>query len=153
MAKLNPRRRRQRQRYLDHGPLSRPMQIFSSEGDYAGDMALVIRCLQMKGYHIPQEAFELAVQVPMKLAKDEEQDPKISLRAANLIRMVIKDAEEIKLMRAEAEALKADQTEQVVRIVTDKNFFDNDAHEKAKINDAENVSEGPAASDEGQSAS
>lgn len=130
-SKPNPRRRRARQKYLAHGPKNRPMQIFSNEAEHGDDISLVIRCLQMAGYKIPQRAYELAVEVPMKLAEDEKQDSRIHLRAANLIRMVVKDAKEIEMLEAELAVLKKDSKNEVF-VREDEDFFGNEAHEKAK---------------------
>lgn len=152
MAKLNPRRRRQRQRYLAQGPKQKPQQVFSEPSEFNGDMALVIGLLRMKGYHIPQEAYKLAVEVPMEIARDKSPlaDPKVKLRASNLLRMVIKDAKEIELMEAEIETLKGSNEPQEVFVREDESFFGNDAHQESheatKRASQEGASEGNQAS-------
>lgn len=152
MAKLNPRRRRQRQQYLAKGPKNQPQQIFSEPDEYNGDLGLAIKVLRMAGYKINQEVLDLIVDVPKRIAKDEKQDPKISLRATNLLRMVVKDAKEIELMEAEIEAFKGGGQPEEVIIREDVEFFGNDAHNQSedhattqRENATDDSAEGPAA--------
>lgn len=132
--RLDPRRRRKIAKMLEtgqYGDEKRLSFLFTNPNEYRKDMLLVTGLLMTKGYHIPQEAYDLALNVPMDIAKNKRADKKLRLHAARLIRMVIKDAKEIQLVDAELEVLKKD-SQQEVFIREDEEFFGNEAHAKAK---------------------
>lgn len=145
MAKLNPRRRRKRQEYLHHGPQKNELTIGTKKNERVEDLGIIRRLTAVAGYRIPQRAFDLAVNVPIEIAEDKGEESKNRLRAAGLLDRVIRTAKEIEVMDAELEATKnKDQAPEVV-VKLDRNFFGNDAHEKAH---AENISETEGASTE-----
>ncbi|WP_186767773.1 hypothetical protein [Blastopirellula retiformator] len=119
-------------------------------------MEMVMRVVRKKGYHIPQRAFDLVINVPMDIAEDKLKDSEGGhvpvevqhrLRALNLLRMVVKDAQEIELIDAELELLRKESKPEVF-VREDEEFFGNEAHAKAERESEGSVqSEEPAAGD------
>lgn len=133
--RLDPRRRRKIARMLDtgqYGDEKKLATLFTNPNEFVSDMRLVEIVMNNHGYHIPPEAYKLVLAVPMEIAKNEDECSKVRIRAAGLIRSVIKDAKEMELINAELDVMKGENKPEEVIVREDENFFSNDAHEKSQ---------------------
>lgn len=144
-AFMNPRRRKRLKRRKEQGQTNRPRQIFSRRDEWLRDMYLAVKVLRMNNYKIPPDVFSEIICTGRNLMLDD--DAKIKLRAAELMRKVVKDAAEIEVLELEKEALKNSGQAQEVHVRFDTDFFGNDAHQRVESKDATTNSEGERGSD------
>lgn len=97
----------------------------------------------MPGYRIPQKAYDIAINVPMEIADDDQRDPKVRLSAVKEVRTTIDHHYEIQCFLEDRQAAQEADTPGPVIVIDDETFFDNDAHAQAKIAQEENPNDYP----------